>query len=346
MIIARHGGNPEKYGARLDFSSNINPFGMPERVKDAVIDSMSSWEEYPDPECIALRKKLSAFHYVPVENIVCGNGADELIYRIVNAVRPRVSVVCAPTFTEYKKALEEADSTVREFILEEKNGFAVTDDILRMLDEDTDMVFLCSPNNPTGRTVDILLLEKIVRQCQANGIFLVCDECFLDFVENGSIRTALGMMNENVIILRSFTKMFAMAGLRLGYAIFGDAAVAEEIQRSGPYWSVSAPAQAAGIAALDETDFVLSTVRKISVERTYLSEEMKKCWIYVYDSEANFILFSGIPRLDEFMLREGILIRNCSDYSGFDKNYYRIAVRTRQENDEFLEALRRVLNHV
>lgn len=346
MFKTRHGGNPEKYGAKLDFSSNINPYGMPDGVKKAVIESMDSWERYPDPDCLALRRKLSAFHFVSVENIVCGNGADDLIYRIVLALRPRTAVICVPAFTEYRKALEESGCLIKEFMLKEPEGFELTEDILDLLDDDTDMLFLCSPNNPTGRTVDILLLEKIVRICQLKNIYLVCDECFLDFAEKGSVKTVMGMMNENVIVLKAFTKIFAMAGLRLGYAVFGNSSLAEEVHRTGQYWSVSAPAQAAGIAALDEYEFVKTTVQKISAERKYLSEEMRKLWTYVYDSEVNFILFTSTPQLDELLLREGILIRNCSDYSGLDTNYYRIAVRTHPENEIFISALKKVLGNV
>lgn len=338
----RHGGNIYKYKNYLDFSANINPLGMPESVKNAVIESADFCDVYPDPLCTGLVGKIS--EYEKTKHIVCGNGADDLIYRIISAVRPENAVICSPSFTEYRKALEENNCKITEYILSEKNGFDVTADFADCLDFNTDIVFLCSPNNPTGKTININLLENIAGKCLEKNIILVCDECFMGFVTDGKNKSLRNFLNDNIIILKAFTKIYAMAGLRLGYAVFGSEELAEKVRRNGQYWSVSVPAQRGGISALDEKDYLLTTVEFVRKEREFLMSELSGMGLKVFEPEANFIFFRCSLPLDVLLEREKILIRNCSNYSGLEDGFFRIAVRTHEENIIFVSAVRRVLN--
>lgn len=342
MIKSEHGGNTFEQDIIYDFSANLNPLGMPESVKNALEKSISQWEKYPDPFCRKLVKKLSEYENFPPEKIVCGNGAADLIFRIVETVKPRKAVVSAPSFSEYSKALTQNGCKISQYFLAEKSGFALDENILDMLDESVEMLILCSPNNPTGRTINGELLRKICEKCETNNIVFLCDECFIDFCENAA--RAEQFMNPKVVVLKAFTKIFAMAGLRLGYALFGDETLAENVRKKGQFWSASAPAQIAGEAALDEKDYLAKTLELIKKEREFLTEKLQSFGFKVYPSEANFILFYTKLPLDDMLLRQKILIRSCENFSGLSYGFFRIAVRSHEENSTLAAAIERCLN--
>ncbi len=341
-----HGGYIYGTPVRYDFSANLNPLGMPESVRKAAKDAIDRSGCYPDPFCGALTDRLRELWGVRSDMIVTGNGADDLIYRIVYALKPKRAVIITPTFTEYAAALEKIDCEICEHSLSEENGFLLDDTVLDKLTDDTDMLFLCSPNNPTGRLVDPCLLNRIVKACE-RGIYLVLDECFIELAENGdscSLNTA--DLNYCTIILRAFTKTYAMAGLRLGYAVFGSSDAALSVQLAGQHWSVSVPAQAAGLAALDEREYVETARKMIIREREYLSDGFKALGFTVFPSDANFILCSAdtedkAQRLENGLLGQGIAIRNCWNFSGLGERYFRIAVRPHNENEALICAAER-----
>ena len=343
MLNGYHGGNDLGLDIELDFSANLNPLGMSEAVRSAVTAAAGKWESYPDPYCRSLRSKLSEMLGTPYECIVCGNGADDLIYRIVSALRPENALICSPSFGEYRKALLENRCIISEHQLRAEDRFRLTDSILDKI-SGTDIVILASPNNPTGLIIEPEVLERIARECLRKDTYLLCDESFIGFAENSRELTALKYMNEKVIVLRSFTKLFAMAGLRLGYAVCGSIESAERIADTGQYWSVSAPAQAAGEAALDEREYIKHTVELIMQEREYLAAELAGMGVKVFPSDVNFILFKACRELGELLLKEKILIRSCADYTGLGDEYFRTAVRTKRENIQLVAAIRRILN--
>ncbi|SFW35350.1 pyridoxal phosphate-dependent aminotransferase [Ruminococcus flavefaciens] len=343
-MIQQHGGNIGQLSNILDFSANINPLGSPESVKKAVAETVCDIEKYPDPYCTELRDRLGEHERISAENIVCGNGADDLIFRIVYAFRPERALICVPTFSEYSRALSETGCEIQEHILDEELDFELGESILTNLDRSLDMCFICTPNNPTGRLIAPEILAKISVKCLENNIILVCDECFMGFVEDSENYSLRQFLNEKCIILKAFTKLFAMAGIRLGYAVCGSSRIAERIQQSGQFWSVSALAQTAGIAALDETEYVNKTVRYITEERRFLAAELAKIGVKVYDGAANFLMFLSRIELAEELLAEGILIRDCANFSGLTEGFYRVAVRTHDENIRLINAVRRCLN--
>lgn len=342
-MLQEHGGNTHGLFGVLDFSANINPLGMIEGVRNAIVSSAADCVVYPDPECTELREALGIILECSPDNVVCGNGAADLIYRIAHAFRPERALICAPTFGEYKKALEEAVCKVDEHFLLEEDGFALTESILPKING-YDMIILCSPNNPTGQLIDLKLLKQIADKCRDNDTILVCDECFLGFVQEKEKYSLLNCLNENCIVISALTKLYAMPGARLGYAVCGCSENAEKLRRSGQYWSVSVPAQAAGLAALAEDWYVERTADYISRERKYMTEELTKCGAVVYDSAANFLLIRSEPDLYEHMLDDNILIRSCESFSGLGREFFRIAIRTHDENRRFVESFRRHTN--
>ena len=346
-----HGGDwagfTETYGAPpLDFSANVSPLGVPEAVRQAAEAALAEAERYPDPLCRALRERLAADHRVPADWILCGNGAADLVYRLAAARRNGRALVTAPTFSEYENALALWDCSVSRFPLREENGFSVTVDILTAIVPGLDLLFLCEPNNPTGRTTDRALLERILEHCAACGTLLAVDECFCDLLDAPAEHTLLKYLQryENLLILRAFTKSRGLAGVRLGYALSQDTALLEAMGRSGPPWAVSGPAQAAGIAALEDETGLEALRRLIRRERPRLSAGLTALGCRVCPGEANYLLFfCGAPDLPRHLAERGVLIRDCSNYHGLGPGWYRSAVRTEAENDLFLKIMEEVL---
>lgn len=344
-----HGG--DVYSARqkmkqepLDFSANINPMGMPPGAVRAAADALQQCTQYPDPLCRELRAALAAYEGIPAEQIVCGNGAADLIFRIVAATHPQRALLLEPTFAEYEQALRSMDCSIAYFPLQESEGFVLPEAFLQQLTPEINLLFLCNPNNPTGRTVSPALLQEIWKRCEEAGILLVVDECFNEFLEHPEQNTLKGVLKTgaNAVILKAFTKSFAMPGLRLGYGLCGNGDLAERIFSCGQPWGVSIPAQAAGVAALQEQGYLERMRRLIQTERRWLSENLARLGLCVFPSEANYILFRTETEISlrERMEQRGVLIRACGNYRGLDDRYYRIAVRGHDENERLIAALK------
>ncbi len=331
-----HGGDIYRNKVRLDFSSNINPFGMPEGAALGIVNNVDKLTVYPDAECAALRGAIAKSENTDRENILCGNGAAELIFAVVRAVRPRRALLISPTFSEYERALLSADCDIKYFALNEENGFVLTERFLDFL-ENIDMVFICNPDNPVGNVIDKGLMDKILAKCERNNITAVVDECFMDFVTDGY--SAKG----SAVVIKAFTKIYAMAGLRLGYMI-GDSKIIRDTKNATPTWSVNGAAQIAGIAALADTEYKRKSVEYINRERLFLLGELERLGFKVYGSRANFIFFKGDTKLYEKLLNKGILIRQCGNFRGLDDRFYRAAVRLREENTELIKAIEEIAN--
>lgn len=343
MSVPETVGKSYKRRIKLDFSADLNPLGMPEGSKRAVSE-MSCFEVYPDPDCTELRKKIAAYEKVPMENIVCGSGEEDLIYRIVQGLCPKKALVCAPTFSEYKRALLENGCDVKEYMLSKENNFGLTTEFADHITPGTDIVFLCSPNDPTGEIITPYTLGTISEKCRRNNTILVCDESFMELVPKNERFSGKGLPGVHIIVIKGFTKAYAMAGLRLGYAIFAADRIAEIVRDTGKRCNVSGPAQAAGKAALEDEVYLKRSRRVISDERRYLSEELTRMGIMVYPSQADFLLIRCELPLDKLLIKRGILIRSCSDLTGLENGYFRIAVRTHSDNKRLVAEMEKILH--
>lgn len=345
MVIYQHGGDIYSQEYRLDFSANINPKGMPASVIQAAQDSIHTCANYPDSHCRSLVQKIAEKEGVRKEQIICGNGAADLIFLIVHAVSPRNALLIAPGFAEYEQALNTVDCNISFYELSAEDGFIYKDDYMDYLTDDLDMIFLCNPNNPTGILMEPEWIFKVLGICREKNIFVVLDSCFIDFLDKEEAYDFVKVIEAfpNLFILKAFTKIYAMAGLRLGYAITSDTSLLDKCRRMVQPWSVSIPAQAAGIAAIQEYQYVQDTKQLIQQERIWLKNQLGKYVERVYDSQANFLFFRSHPELGERCKKEGILIRDCSNYHGLKKGFYRIAVRTREENQELIRVIAKVL---
>lgn len=345
-----HGGDWMGYRERfgrdaLDFSANVSPLGLPEGVAQAIREALTEADRYPDPLCRTLRAALSRAEGVPLEQILCGNGAADLIFRLVWAAKPRRALVTAPTFAEYAAALDTAGCEVKRFFLGEAEDFAVTDALVDAVDESTDMVFLCQPNNPTGQITPLVMVQKLLRRCADCGAVLVVDECFLDFLAARDALTAKTVLRDapNLIILKAFTKLYAMAGVRLGYALCSDTALLAGMQAAGQPWAVSGLAQAAGLAALQESAYAEEVRALIEAERPRLATGLRALGLYVIEGRANYLLFRAPADFGEKLRQHGAVVRSCGNYPGLDDGWYRTAVRTAEENTKLLAIMKEVL---
>lgn len=345
MIKEVHGGNIYKFDHRMyDFSANLNPLGMPEEVKKAIVDHIDQYESYPDPFNRELTGALSRFHGVEEKRICCGNGAADIIFRAVLSLKPKRAMIVSPTFSEYGEALEAVQCRTDHYFLTEENGFVLQEDILQRINRDYDMLFICSPNNPTGVPVIGALMRRIAEKCLSEDVILMVDECFMEFLEEEDKYSLMGQIENfpNLIILKAFTKIYAMAGIRLGYGICGSEEIAEKICSTLQPWSVSTVASKAGVAALKLNGFIEKTKAYIKENRQYLTDGMRRLGYKVYDTQANYIFFRSEKELAEPLERCDIMIRSCANYITLDEHYYRIAVRTREENAYFLRCLARI----
>lgn len=352
----QHGGDIYSQPVAIDYSANINPLGLPEGVKEALRQSLETclWTAYPDSQCRSLRTALSRFHDLPPQWISCGNGAADLIFALIHGLKPEKGLVLAPTFLEYEQAMRSAGCQVLYHSLTKEQGFRPdVSSLIRELEEGEricHILFLCNPNNPTGISVpreDIGLLAEI---CCRKGILLAVDECFCDFLEESEKASVIPLLNRypNLLVLKAFTKLYAMAGLRLGYCLCSDPGLHEAMAGVRQPWSVSGPAQRAGEAALGESIYVEQTKCLLRDQRPALKRELESLGFRVYPSEANYLFFQdSLHRpgwLYEALLARRVLIRSCANYPGLDGSFYRICIKTRQENEAFIRELTQVLH--
>ena len=345
-----HGGDWAGYRAEfgcdaLDFSANVSPLGLPAGVAAAITNALPTADRYPDPLCRELRAALAGAEGVPADWILCGNGAADLIFRLALAVRPRRALLPAPTFAEYEAALQTVGCAVQRVVLREENEFAVTEEFIDAVTPETDIVFLCQPNNPTGQVTPPARVERLVRRCAECGAVLVVDECFLDFLPDRDAWTAKQLLRDapQLIILKAFTKLYAMAGVRLGYALCGDAALLEKMRGAGQPWAVSSLAQAAGLAALQETAYAGAVRALIAEQRPRMAAGLRALGLRVMDGQANYLLFRATPDFGEKLRRRGAVVRSCANYPGLDAAWYRTAVRTAEENTRLLQIMGEIL---
>lgn len=347
-----------------DFSVSTNPLGLPEGVKNAIRNSVSELERYPEQNPIGLREKISSVYNelflrersrISCQNVILGNGASELISLAVAAVQPKSALIVAPTFSGYERALTAFGCDVGHHFLKEDNDFELDESIFASIEKCgdnavrafPDMIFLCTPNNPTGRMINPGLLKKIIGYCEENGIFVFVDECFIAFTERMKESAAVFVRESPyLMVLNAFTKIYAMAGIRLGFLLSSNDALLERMNELRPEWNISSLAQIAGSAALEEKEYIEETRRVIKKERDYLSKELDSLGFKVCPSDANFILFSAeCERTAGLLQGEEFFLRKCGDFIGLSRNFFRVAVGKHEENQRLVRKLRLKAGH-
>lgn len=339
----QHGGDVYSHQVWADFSANINPLGPPEGVKRALTDCLSGITHYPDVQCRRLREALAKREGVRGEYLIFGNGAAELIYALALGLRPKKALLAVPGFAEYEEALRAAGCRCAYY--NRRNRFQIGEDYLEQITEELDLLFLCNPNNPTGDLLDKGFLKRVLDRCAQKQVLAVVDECFLGFLERPEDYSVKEYLEDypGLFLLSAFTKLYAMPGLRLGYGICSSPKILEQISRVLQPWNISLPAQEAGLAALPEEEYVNRTRRLVGQERRYLERGLENLGFTVWPGTVNYLFFQGPAGLAADCRKKGFLIRDCENYRGLEAGYYRIAVRTREENEALLQAMKKIM---
>lgn len=354
-----HGGNVEEiirqYGLKedeiIDFSANINPLGPPSKVIKTLKENLDKIARYPDPETIKLREELSKYLKINQENIIAGNGAIELVYLICRTLRPKKALIVVPTFSEYEFALKSVGCKISFFTLRPDNNFRLNAKGLIARLKKIDLLFLCNPNNPSGQLISKADMLKIVDNARKKGAFVVIDEVFMDFVEDEKEETLIQevIKRNNLFVIKSLTKFFALPGIRIGYGI-GNKQLLKKLKIHKEYWSVNALAQIAGVAALKDKGYIKRTKRFVSKEKKFLYYRLSKIkGLKPYPSVTNFILCRlntnkiNSKLLQERLIKKNILVRDCSSFHSLSNRYIRIAVRTHRENLRLINSLSTII---
>ena len=345
-----HGGNVYNSSGQLsdwlDMSANINPIGLSEAVKSAIISNIDGLIHYPDPAVRELKSAISTRYKVNYNNIITLNGAVEFFYLFLNAIRPKRVLIIVPSFSEYERAAMAAGCDIEYFFTYVEDNFNINFERLKKIikDENISCIVLANPNNPTGNTIaldEIVGLLNIIE-------FVLIDESFVDFIgDEFSVRNLLNQY-KNLIVVQSLTKFFAIPGLRLGFAVANEAMI-QCLERRKDVWNVNHLAQKAGVAALVDENYISKSRKWISEEKLHVVERLKKISkIKFFKPTVNFVLIKFQSekialKIIENLKSHRILVRSCANFRGLDCSYIRIAIRYRKDNDRVIDLIENML---
>lgn len=353
MKTDAHGGNIYKKAKELglsesrliDFSANISPLGLPEHIREAMVRSIDGTINYPDPDCTDLKEAIAEADGTNSSYISCGNGGADLLYRLAFGLKPQKVLLPVPAFVEYEEACTAAGAMMVYYPM--GKDFMIGEDFPDAITEDTDMVIICNPNNPTGLLTSREMILNILDKSRENHCKVMVDECFLEICRNEAQYTVKPYIEQydNLIILKSFTKLYAMPGVRLGYIICSDPEVIRKADHAGQAWSVSHIAQQAGIAALKYPHYKEAVIKEVYKELSFMKDAFSRLPVELYDGQANYLFFRtpGITDLDTRLEKYGIMIRNCSNYVNLGDDYWRVGIKSHQDNEKLIEAIQKSL---
>jgi threonine-phosphate decarboxylase len=354
-----HGGNIDQVAKRfkldlraiLDFSSNINPLGIPKPLQEMFLSNLDRLTRYPDPEYRTLRESIARYLNVPPSKIIPGNGASEIIFLLLSTLKPKNLLLCAPTFAEYENAAQAAAVNVRYLTLSEDNEYQLEMTKLIAILEKVDCILLCNPNNPTSTLVAPEELRGLLEQTKRKRVNVIIDESFIELTLAGNRNSMVPWLEsyENLFIIRSFTKIFAIPGLRLGYGL-GAPQYIEKMNRNKLPWSVNAMASIVGDYLFQSHPFFEKTSQWLVTEKSWLFEELQKIVsVKAFPPQSNFILVKIVSsqltttELQNKMAANGVLIRNAANFRSLNEQFFRVAVKDRVSNEHLIRLLRKEL---
>lgn len=351
----KHGGElrqfSEKFGIPerdiLDFSSNINPLGPPASVRRAYEIGAEELRLYPDPEALEFRREVARHFPIWPENVIAGNGAAELLDLILRFLDPKRALLVEPTFPEYRRTLNLLGSQIRTVSLREKDSFQIPFAELVNALQGVEVLVLAHPNNPTGTFLAKTEVLRLLGEAKRRNIFCVLDEAFVDWIPD--LTLAREMRDDaSFFIIRSLTKFFSLPGIRIGYGL-GPRKLIEKLQAFQVPWSCNRLAQCLGVAALRDNAFGEASRDWLTREREWLESSLREIpGLKVYPSAANFLLVrSGAgaekSRPSEELGKQGIYVRDLTEFPALGPSYFRVAVRKREENMKLIETLKHLL---
>lgn len=330
----------------IKLASNESPYPPFPEALEAIEGELEEINRYPDGSCFLLKKELASFLDVDEKNITIGHGSNELERLIANVVlRPGdEAIMASPSFVVYPTVVEIMNATPIEIPL--KNYKHDLEAMLNAISEKTRLVFICSPNNPTGTIVEKDELNEFLKAVP-EGVVVVIDEAYSEFVESQNYPNGLDYLRQDklVAVFRTFSKIYSLAGLRIGYGMLPEFLVTAMDKVREPF-NVNSLAQAAALASLKCQDEVEKR-RKLNWQgKNYLYAELKKIGLECVPSEANFVLVNVKKNSREVfkdLLKEGVIIRTGDIFGESYQNFIRVTIGTQEENQLFVQTLRKVL---
>lgn len=343
MNKIHHGG--DIYGKEIiyDLSVNMNPLGPPAIIAEAIRNAGDRIDEYPEYENLSLRKMIGRCYGLGYENIICGNGASELISVLGRLFSGKRLLLPVPSFVGYERAFSGSEVIFGE--MDEAEGYVADEHLVEMMARvQPDAVIITNPNNPTGRLTGKEMLVRLLSVAERQRCFVIVDESFIELCVRGDDCSLIDIISDydNLIVIRSVTKSFAVAGVRLGYMMSGNKEIMAHAGSLLPEWNISVFAEEVGKAVFSwagRNEYLGRSKTYIKEKRMILENAFRERGIKYIPGDGNFVAFKYDTDLYEKMLGNKILIRDCSDYRGMDKGWYRVAVGADSGSIVFLHSL-------
>ncbi len=361
ILINTHGGDLELIGRKyniakeelVNFGGNVNPLGISPNIKSALIENIDYICQYPDVSYLSLRKSISNYTNVSAEYIIPGNGATELISLFIKIVSPKLAVIVSPSYSEYEREIKLNKGKSILFPLKEINNFKFNvNEFINFIPENTEMVIMCNPNNPTGTAVNISDMKALLNYCAKKNIYVMIDETYIEFTSSIQNFSAVSLISsyKNLFIVRGTAKFFAAPGLRLGYGFCSNTKIRENINLKKDPWSVNIFASIAGEVMFSDNEYIKKTKQLIYDERKKITAELKK-WknIKAFETEANFILIKLLNKnitstlVFENLIMKKMIIRDASNFAFLGNEYLRFCFLLPKQNKALLENMKAII---
>lgn len=359
-----HGSDLEKiqdvYGipkeSIVSFSANVNPLGFSQKAAKALADHMDVISRYPDRDYKDLKGAIASYTKANPENIILGNGVTELLSLFISLIVPGHAVIVGPTYSEYEKDLTRMGSKIHHIDALEENNFVLDVKMLvREIPDETDLVILCNPNNPTSGALFKEDLEYLVSDLQKRHIRLLIDETYAEFSKASGRITASDLTGryDNLFVLRGTSKFFATPGLRLGYALTGSKELLDGAAKAQDPWNINSAADLAGTVMFQDTDYMELVRKTMETEKNYVCSQLASIkGIQTYPVNGNFVLVKlpdYAPTSDELfdiLIRQGMMIRSCSTFPSLGNRFIRICFMSHSDNCRLIDGIKEALSRL
>lgn len=351
----KHGANlfelSKKFNFKIedikDFSSNINPLGPSKVALEKLKENLNLVTTYPDPEYIDLKSSISNYVKANVDDIFLGSGTTQLLREYISLVHPENSLLLSPCYSEYENELSKLNKNIHHYKLTQENNFKIdVKEIIDYINENKIELFVfANPNNPTGTILNIDEIEEILKNTNTK---ILVDETYVEFT-NTKIYSSVPLTKKykNLFVTRGVSKFFASPGIRLGYGITSDENTKEIFSKNSMLWNITIFSDIMGRYMFDDVTYQDRVYNFIRDERDYLTSELSKIKdLNVFKSEGNFVLCKILNNntakdLREYLLRDALVIRDCSTFLGLDKTYFRFCILDKDDNRKLLEKIKK-----
>ena len=350
----KHGANlfelSKKYNFKIedirDFSSNINPLGPSRKALKKLSDNLNLITTYPDPDYVDLKNSISEYVNARPENIFLGSGTTQLFREYISMLSPKKSLILSPCYSEYERELSKINSEIHSYDLKEEDEFRINVNKLTeyIINNKIELFIFANPNNPTGTILSRNEIEEILIRTDAR---LLVDETYVEFTDQDRYSSVpLTEKYGNLFVARGVSKFFASPGIRLGYGITSDEKTKEEFSKNSMLWNITILSDIMGTAMFSDREYQKEVYSYIKSEREFMINELSKIKdIKVFNSEGNFVLCKILngntaKNLRETLLKDALVIRDCSSFRGLSEKYFRFCILDREDDKKLLQKIR------